>query len=320
MVSEGPNPNVLVTYDMRTWRAAGLDGVTGLSYGPLAGFGESAYVLGHNAAATSVWRTSDGNAWRKTELPGAMAKDPNLAIAAGPQGVVVIGYDRATTGGSSTAEGLRVWYSPDGKEFSRTTLIREKVVQGGEIRLTAVHDGFLLHGIPRPVSSSPLVLWSTNGSDWQDIGSGLPTMMPDAIGRTGQTTVALSTWFDKDEESPGLTAWFRRDGDTQWTTGAIDLGKLPDKGVAPRGRQRVSAVHSWNGGFIGLGGTEGKDRFGAVWTSSDGASWTRTPLGPNGFDRVSVIFAAVSQGQNVTLLGMDQSIDGPKLTSWHSSG
>jgi hypothetical protein len=76
----------------------------------------------------------------------------------------------------------------------------------------------------------------------------------------------------------------------------------------------VLDVQAWgDSGFIAVGGTEQKPRSGAAWTSPDGQEWTRMSVRDNGFDQVPMLVAALPNG---TLIGMDTSVDGPKLTTW----
>jgi hypothetical protein len=310
VTSSDPVPQPLTSTDAHTWHQALLEGLSGLAAGPVAGYGAAGYVLGGTAEGPAVWRTEDGSTWTRALLPSAMADDVYLSIAAGPRGVVVAGYDRNSPADTGF-DGFRVWFSPDGKVFDHiTTIPVPEVAESVEPRVTATHDGFLLEG-----RGAELALFSsTDGTVWHDITAGLPNTMLDAVGRSGGTTVAVSTWFDQDDTGPGLTAWYRHDGDSTWTTGSIDLGKLPDLAVAPRTRQRVLDVQAWGDtGFIAVGGTEQKPRSGAAWTSPDGREWTRMSVRDNGFDQVPMVVAALADG---TLIGMDTSVGGPKLTSW----
>jgi hypothetical protein len=303
-------PQPMTSTDGHTWNQALLEGMSGSAHGSLAGFGAAGYVLGGTADGPAVWRTETGATWTRTRLPGAMRDDLHLSIAAGPRGVVVAGYDRRS-GADTSFDGYRVWFSPDGKAFDQTAVIPvPQVVEGVAPRVTATHDGFLLEG-----RGTGLVLFSSSdGLGWQDITAGLPNAMLDAVSRSGGTTVAVSTWFDTDDTGPGLTAWYRHDGDSTWTTGSIDLGKLPDLAVAPRIRQRVLAVQAWgDNGFIAVGGTEQSPRSGAAWTSPDGREWTRMSVRDNGFNQVPMLVAALANG---TLIGMDTSVEGPKLATW----
>jgi hypothetical protein len=313
MIVAGANqvvPQPITSTDGHTWLQGSHEGLSQLAHGPLAGFGPAGYLLGSTADGPAVWRTEDGSEWVRARLPGGMRDDLHLSIAAGPRGVVVAGYDR-TSSADTAFDGYRVWFSPDGKAFDRTAVVPvPQVVESVAPRVTATHDGFLLEG-----RGTGLVLFSSaDGLRWQDITAGLPNAMLDAVGRSGGTTVAVSTWFDTDDTGPGLTAWYRHDGDSTWTTGTIDLGKLPDLAVAPRTRQRVLDVQAWgDGGFIAVGGTEEGTRSGAAWTSPDGQEWTRMSVRDNGFNQVPMVVAALANG---TLIGMDTSVDGPKLTTW----
>lgn len=316
VAGNGPVPQLITSKDLVTWRHTLPDGLTELTYHPVAGHGPAAYVLGSDEEGVSVWRTVDGDTWERVTLPGAYAGDPYLSIAAGPKGVVVAGYDHGTVTSTSTGDEYtryRVWRSADGRQFEPAGEIPASTIYEHDgVQLTATGEGFLLTSD----TGGSEVYESVDGRQWT-LAMGLPDAMFDAVAGSDGTTVALSTWFEEDSETePGLSAYFHRAGDERWSEGTIDLGTLPDVGVEPRGAQYVWGAREWGGGFIAFGGTRGGAGVGAVWTSPDGATWTRMSIRDNGFDRAPIVFAAVRAGETGALLGMDISIDGPALTVW----
>ncbi|MDQ3786934.1 MAG: hypothetical protein M3422_06795 [Actinomycetota bacterium] len=311
-------PKLITSKDLVTWRHTLPDDLVEYTYHPIAGHGPAAYVLGSNAEGTFVWRTENGDTWERVPLPGAY-RAPYLSIAAGPKGVVVAGYDEATATYASTGAvytGYRIWFSADGREFEQAAEVPAATVYESDgVEVTATGEGFLLTSDARGGG----VHESTDGRQWT-LATGLPDTLFDAVGMAGGTTVALTTWLEDDsEEEPGLSAYFHRAGAEQWSEGTIDLGTLPDVGVEPRAAQYVWGVTEWGGGFIAYGGTNGGAGVGAVWTSPDGATWTRMSIRDSGFDRTRLLFAAVQAGDGTALLGMDTSINGPALTVWRTA-
>lgn len=315
------SPRLITSKDLHSWRHTLPDAMTGLTYQPISGYGPAAYVLGFATDGTYVWRTGDGTAWERIPLPGAVPNDPYLSIAAGPRGVVVAGFDRESATWTESGQvftGYRVWRSTDGRGFEPAGHVpADGVSESAGTRLKATRQGFLLTNN----ASSGEVFESDDGVRWSAAGPGLPETIIDAVGRSADTTVALTTWFDSDPagEEPGLSAYFHRSGEPRWTAGTIDLGTLPDVGVEPRSQQNVVGVAQWGDGFVAFGGTRGGAGVGAVWTSPDGVAWTRMSVRDGGFDQVPMVFAALRTGDTTALLGMDTSIDGPDLTVWTAS-
>ncbi|WP_199440177.1 hypothetical protein [Umezawaea beigongshangensis] len=297
-------PTVLVSSDGRAWTVAELEGLAGVVSGTgVAGHGSTVHVLGTTADGAAVWHSRDGRDWSATPVPDT-GGDQHLGIAAGPRGVVVAGTRPAGVLGAGA--GLRVWYSPDGVSFDKTVRTPSAdVFEGMAPQVVATADGFLL--LPSPASGTPAVHSSTDGLHWQDIGAGLSEDSSGAAARSGSTTVVFAD---------DLTVRYRRDDDPVWRSGVVDVGHLPDAGVAPREYQQVVSVRPWHDGFLALGVTHQEPTTAATWTSPDGATWTRAPVRDNHFDDVDRFVAAVTTTTATFLLGVEGGFGSSELHVW----
>ncbi|NUT46826.1 MAG: hypothetical protein HOV94_05820 [Saccharothrix sp.] len=305
-----PEPALFSSADGREWTEQAPEGFADYLRGrPFAAYGSTAYVLGGAPGRVAVWRTEDGRTWQRSPLPHGDRDDPFMAIAAGPHGVLVVGSDGFDYDAGMEAEhtpedfyGFEFWHSADGEEFRYAgdlSLARE--VGDLSPRVVATEDGFLLHDSGAYASGvfredTPLYR-STDGEVWDYVGEGLPIGSRLAAGRAGGLTFVLG-------QSPdGLYARYRRDGDSGWSDGSVDLGRLPDGGVVPGDRQRVTAVHPWGRGFVAVGGTD-LGEAGLVWWSPDGVTWIRMSVRDNGFDRVNEVVAVASSRGRAVLFGV----------------
>ncbi|QQQ75123.1 hypothetical protein IOD16_29040 [Saccharothrix sp. 6-C] len=306
-----PEPALFSSPDGRKWTEQAPEGFGDHLRGqPFAAYGSTAYVLGGAAGEVAVWRTEDGTTWQRTPLPYGDLDDPFMAIAAGPHGVLVVGSDGFDYAAGLEAEhtpedffGFEFWHSADGEEFRYAgDLTLARTVIGITPRVVATDDGFLLHdsgayGVDVFREDTPLYR-STDGESWQYVGDGLPIGTRLAVGRAGSLTFVLG-------QSPsGLYARYRRDGDSGWSDGAIDLGRLPDDAVVPATGQWPTAVHPWGTGFIAIGRTE-RGEAGLVWSSPDGITWTRSPVRGSGFDRLAELVAVASSRGETLLFGLE---------------
>ncbi|WP_182876994.1 hypothetical protein [Microbispora sp. H10670] len=248
----------------------------------VAGYGEAAYLLGWNSHnRLVVWRTENGEAWKAIPLT---MEDLNVdspigirtTIAAGPFGVIVVGYD---TYYPDNYHGVYVWHSYDGRVFD----MKKIPYPPDEMSCCAVAEatphGFLLS---MSYSGGTRVLSSQDAVHWQGIGADLKQV--DAVQHmSGNASTVVAFPYNPKPGEPQV--WYHREG--VWRPGTIDPGQLPDAGVVPASERRINAVHNWGSGFIAIGDTavgETQEDAGLVWYSVDGSSWTRMPVRENEFD------------------------------------
>ncbi|MGW4112149.1 hypothetical protein ACWEFJ_14845 [Actinosynnema sp. NPDC004786] len=308
-------PALFTSPDGHAWTARAPEGFSLFLRGrSVAAHASAAYVLGGSRDEVVVWRTEDGERWERSPLPDSARDDPFMTIAAGPRGVVVIGYDHPAMGLGATDDpdgfqGFRVWHAEDGRSFGQAVTIADDEPAGVLPRLTATQDGFLLHDSDLGLSDGTPLFRSADGTTWTYIGDGLPQGYRDATGRIGSLTFVLG------RDADGLHARYRRDDEPGWSAGSIDLGRLPDAGVTDRDHQWAVDAHPWGRGALAIGRTD-DGAAGLVWTSPDGITWTRMPVRDHGFDRLAEVPAVASTRDRTFLFGVVDSPPNQELRLW----
>ncbi|MGX7827853.1 hypothetical protein ACTG9Q_22475 [Actinokineospora sp. 24-640] len=266
-----------VSNDGRAWRPT--EPVRIRTHVATAAHGAVAHVLGWTATALIVWRTEDGDHWRPSVLretaPDAKLE---LAMAAGPRGVIVVASDPEHAG-------ITVWHSPDGHSFGPPAPLPEAaaVVPRSELMAVATPDGFLVvpglglgsESVPvENVIRPPALYASPDGVDWSDIGPGMPEGRVEGMSGNGSTVVVVTQAFD----STGQQLWFHRDG--VWRRAGIDPGRLGDPAVLPAAQRVLDEIRHWGDGFLAVGHVSTADAANGtsyVWTSATGSGWNRLP-------------------------------------------
>jgi hypothetical protein len=323
--AEYPEPALFASPDGSQWTEQAPEGFDKYLRGqPFAAYGPTAFVLGSGLGEVVVWRTEDGTTWERAALPDSDREDPFMAIAAGPHGVLVVGSDWFDYNAGLEAEhtpddffGFEFWHSADGRSFRYAgTLSLARDVGGVFPRVVATEDGFLLHNFDSGTvfDDDTPVFRSTDGAAWESTGDGLPTGSRLAAGRAGDLIFVLGQ-----DVNGRLFARHRRDGDSTWSSGVIDLGRMPDAGVVPRDQQRPILVHPWGSGFMAVGGTTGATNVGVVWTSPDGVTWTRMPVRDNGFDQVVKLMAVASSRGVTYLFGVTDHPPAQRVRLWQAA-
>lgn len=274
-----------------TWRELTADG---FAPAVAAGHGDRAYVLGQRNGTPVVF--SDGD-W--LALPGATDQDRLLSIAAGPRGVVVASCTEGF-------EGVRIWHA-EGRTFDGpvTVPISGMTIPFGP-RLVATPRGFFLAGVQIQLRTPPVLLESPDGRVWTETGAQLPdppgefaVEEVDVVQDNGSVTVVFTRpvipgWPNND--SPGLTGWYRADGAWREITD-VGNGRMPDAGVVANHERQIDDVLPWRNGFLAVGRS---GPTASVWTSPDGVRWDKTPTRANGFD-VNERLVPVTDGTKVLL-------------------
>jgi hypothetical protein len=287
-----------------------------------SGYGTAAYVVGWNSDELAVWRTTDGSQWKQTNLDVAGLAyhthlDLGVDIAAGPRGVIVVGYDTVSPFGF---HGFYVWRSADlGLTFGRPVRVplpgeeSSPSLTVGPVQATT--NGFLVGIVD---GTKPGILSSSDGHQWAAMPAGgalADTYLANPIAGNSSTTVA----FNWNAQSQQPAAVYLRNG--TWSPAIVGPGRLPDDGVVPISQRVVEAVCNWGPGFIAIGNinanTPTPEFSGMVWWSADGSSWIRQPVQANGFDAVAQFMgAAVSNGK---ILLIATPVKGSDFLMWQSS-
>lgn len=292
---QGQVSDLYTSPDGSTWTEVKLEGLGSLGrQTPVAGYQESAYVLGDTVSGAAVWRSEDGTSGTDVPLLNSEPGEALSAVAAGAHGVVVVGFDRPISSldegenDTSNYKGLRVWWSADGKTFDGPRTIEVSDLYGGYLPdVAASADGFTIFGIEAASADTAFAFSSVDGKTWiaDDPGSMRGRLF--AVAQKGNLKVAFTDPANGDDDRP--TAWRRSARAGDWTASHdVTVGWLPDANVDVPEEQTINSVAAWQGWFVATGSSAGG---GGAWLSSDGAHWERFPVTVNGFgvvDRLSV--------------------------------
>ncbi|MDQ0989087.1 hypothetical protein [Streptomyces sp. V3I7] len=269
----------------------------------------------------AVWRTKDARHWKRPEiLPGGVASDQVLAVSDGPEGTVVVTHDGGPFSESGTStdasayrgESLRLWTArPDGP-FGQPRDVPCPAYPTHEPQVSAVADaaGFVVTAACTNESpyTKRLVVISRDGTHW----SGGPTQfkqqtsVTSASGEQGSVLVTRTEGSQAGPDEFMSALWSRTKGADAWTRGRpLDVGRVPDTGVAPRDEQALNAVSVVPGGFVAAGHSRDLHLgpVGALWASPDGRQWTKQPTKRNHFDQVFDLYGAAGLHGRYILLG-----------------
>ncbi|MFJ3641460.1 hypothetical protein ACIPRD_17100 [Streptomyces sp. NPDC090108] len=273
----------------------------------------------------AVWRTEDARHWKRPELlPGGVASDQILAVSDGPEGTVVVAHDGGpfseSGAGTDTSayrgESLRLWTAPADGAFGQPHEVPCPASPVFEPDVSAVADaaGFVVTAacVNETRFTKRLVVSSRDGVHWG--GGSVPFAHQTSVaGASGDRGSVLVTRSESASDSPDTfrsTLWSRTADDGVWTRGRpLDVGRLPDSGVAPRDQQSLNAVSVVPGGFVAVG--RSKDLrlgpVGALWSSTDGRRWTKQPTKRNHFDAVFDLYGAAGLHGRYILLGQGEA-------------
>jgi len=227
-------------------------------------------TAGHN----TVWRSDDGIAWTKVNLPGApmqFASNGTVAVAV------------TTTGSGSAGTTSTVYASPDCASWTKVTVPGPA---GASARVVAAFEGgFVAAGGVGPVdggpTTKPLAWWSTDGQHWTAANvASSPGFAFDDLSAGPAGLVAEST-------NPGVTPGTIK----LWTSSDGRTWKAEPDSFDPLGLQTSGeGVGNPNGSFAGDGNRLrlfGNRTFDGsapneFWVSSDATHWTKVSIaGPD---------------------------------------
>lgn len=241
----------------------------------LAAGGPGFVAVGSAGERAAVWTSADGVDW--TRVPDLPDPDPEglsglSAVAAGGPGVVAV----SAPGPFGVSE-VVVLGSPDGLQW--TELAGGDVVprDGEVLAVTAAGPGLVAVG--SDTSRDAAVWLSPDGRSWTRVAHDEAT-----FGDAQMTAVVAG--------GPGLVAvgddvWTSPDG-LSWTRSVVE--------------GQISAVTVGGPGFVAVG--QGDDARGAIWTSTEGTTWTPVPGDQAISTRPGEGFAdVVSAGQRLVAIG-----------------
>lgn len=288
-------PDVYASPDGAKWSPVTLSGLEKTGHKtPVAGYGGAVYVLGGTYIGAAVWRSEDGHTWTRSPLERSTWGEALTAVAAGPHGVVVVGFDRRIpvldydgVGGDLKFGGLRVWHSADGKTFSGPEKVALSGLEDGYLPTVAANaDGFVILGVRTEDSAAAITLSSVDGSRWTTDDPGAMRGRPFALARSDDLTAVFA---DSPEMDGKPAVWRRRTGDDWTVSHDVSVGVLPDGNVSTLNDQLIRQVTAWRGWFVAAGVSA---KAGGLWLSPDAARWDRVPVKANGFDATSELTIA----------------------------
>lgn len=278
MVStSGPEPGM---FDV----AAGPSGIVAIGFANDRTF---------DGLGVAIWRSSDTRTWQRAQVEPALFSARVAAVAAGPQGYVIVGY----VIGAGPRARAAAWTSPDGVTWTRAADSADMAVGpcldtgeepdcGGMRAVVATGSGFVAVGDARTGTAGkaiqPAAWTSGDGLTWEraDVGG--------------------------DERKGSLS------GVTTGGPGLVAVGNIEDRGLAatsvdgsfwsvkPTGAPALQDIASVGERVFALGvlnqGVEPRAEL-QLWRTDDGVAWQRVtglPSIPDALSYRSVDVAAAS--------------------------
>jgi hypothetical protein len=210
-----------------------------------------------SGGACEAWISTDGRSWRKLDAAALFSNSGIVDVAAGPLGLVAIGY-----GSESMPGPAQIWYSADGSSW-RSVDLPASMHWSGPQAVAADPDGFEIVGEPQLTDIGnnirPGAWWSTDGlawtqagmpyDQWRDSGSSLQKVF---VGRDGM--VAL---VNPGRLASGPAEFQSADGRSWQWRNPTDITPLISDGTRMIGQEA---------------------RFPGLYHSYDGIEWTPLPL------------------------------------------
>jgi len=278
------------------------------------------FDYGPQSSGPGIWRSPDGRTWERVMVefgssPTEAYSHRIVAIAAGPQGYVVVGYVVAgvSTPAPDITASAAAWTSPDGVIWTRAgdsadmdvgpcLDTGEEPACGGMRAVVATGSGFIAVGQSRTsadptVPSQPVAWTSSDGSIWtrSDIGLDFDGHLS-GVSAGGPGLVAVGTVCQPDcfGSAAGGIAATSVDGATWIAT--------PVSGAAV-----LSDAASAGGPVFALGIVDADVDQTAelqMWRSDDGVSWQRVTSLPTIPDATGYRAADIAAaGDQVIILG-----------------
>ena len=362
--SPGPNQAPIVvgeTWDTMDFQAGPVGLLEAITFDGtnLAGVGRGNCVADSNGTGSchgAAWTAGPSEGWVSApEQPGlemgtgTPTSGPEKGIfdvAAGPTGLVAIGYDydppRSSCKVAPCTSGPGVWRSKDGQAWERIQIdLGPGVIDRFSDPIAAIAagpKGYVMvgfasdQGVPGPAVKARAAAWtSPDGAGWtratdtadMDVGPCVDTGESPSCGGMRAVVVTPSGFVAVGEvrtssaadSPPQPAAWTSRDGQT-WTRITEGLGSGAET-VNIGGY--LSGVTVGGPGLVAVGASCSPDcgpsaTDGIVATSVDGSTWTLTRL-----NDASELEAVASTGRSLFAAGVRQSDGGSaELQLWRS--
>lgn len=230
------------------------------------------------------WLSPNGRTWQQISLPPVGAGQVSIqSVAAGPAGLVAVGW-RFSPGTPRVAPYQPVvWFSPNDRTWRRAASVGNALAHGQMVSVTANGRGFVAVGyIDSPGSefspqSTRMAVWvSPGGGRWQLV-SGTGPVFENANasvilhGRNGLVALGVPRNAPGGVTDATAIVWTSRDG-RSWRR----ISGLPTSFPASAYFQLQGAAGA-GGRLVAVATSEGEVPQHVVWTSMDGTHWTRAP-------------------------------------------
>lgn len=246
-------------------------------------------------------------------LFGGEGQQRMLAVADLDDAIVAVGYD-GVEGDLDAA----IWRSDGGTSWTRVP--HDEAIFGGAgdqimNRVTAFNGAFIAVGNDRATGRADAAIWrSPDGMTWERVGS------VEVLGGDGNQDIEAITMFDGRLFAAGSTGQAREEDAAMWTSddGVAWARVSAESFVAPGAQQILDITASPGRALVAVGFTRADgDRNGALWRSSDGATWervmTESVVGEGDQNLVSV-----AAGEGVFVVAGFDERTGESVTIWRS--
>ena len=207
---------------------------------------------------TAIWTSADGHSWKRASTPAALSGVTVADLAAGPNGLVLVGDTGWTQPG--------IWTSADGISWSRESLPKNIFASPHFDAVAYALGGWVVTGYTggsKPIccvssgsdGGAPAAWFSSDGKVWQAATvQGDAAETGDQIGRVFAGRGGLVAWGGRD----GSTGWTSPDG-RRWTARPATAGS-PVNPEASDGQRIIGDSYAGGNGET-------------FWVTTDGASW-----------------------------------------------
>jgi len=262
------------------------------------------------APRPAIWASADGRHWARIphdlDVFGAAEGGSIGSVTTGPDGLIALG-------GEFYGQGITVWRSIDGLEWTRLPPNDLGAVDD----LTVLNGTYVAVGAEHEGNASVAAAWlSSDGLDWSratvrmDYGTGTFQEMRGVNVWNGSL---LAVGFDADFGWGIPAVWMSEDG-SEWVRVRDDglRSSVPDPT-----HSQMWAVSTGEDALIAVGWYSDDDSdSAAVWRSSDGLSWRRDEADVFSGRYAQNLFATAPFLGGIAVVGSDSS-EGPFAAAWY---
>lgn len=167
-------------------------GFGGAASGPHGYFIAGTWTSPSGSLVGCVWSSLGGTAWTRDSTDASFAFPAGQVpivngIADGPTGILVAGTADTPTAGDPGAEQGVMWYSPDGRRWSRLDAgqVSQLIPRSGFGAVAATAGGWIVGGVSRAGGTSRPLAWF--------VPAGRPAGRPVLLERTGAGPVTVTS-------------------------------------------------------------------------------------------------------------------------------